>query len=49
MDLRSLPGPKVYVLGRRIHHGFVGCFLLALGALFVVHDLHDRGDWFHFR
>ena len=46
-------GPRVYLLGRRVHHGVVGCaalaaalatrrrWLLPLGALLVAHDARD--------
>jgi hypothetical protein len=46
-------GPRVYVLGRRVHHGAVGCMALAaaaatrrrwlvgVGALLVSHDARD--------
>lgn len=35
-------GPRVYIAGRRIHHGRAGLWLLALGALLVAHDWRDR-------
>jgi hypothetical protein len=46
-------GPRVYLLGRRIHHGAVGCAvvamafatgrrrLLPIGALLIAHDARD--------
>lgn len=50
---RDLPGPRVWILGARVHHGLVGALalgagvvfrrgsLIALGALAVLHDAHD--------
>lgn len=38
---RNLPGPRVTVCGRRIHHGAVGSWLIALGVVLVAHDWHD--------
>lgn len=32
---------RVYLAGRRVHHGLLGCFLVGLGATLVVHDRHD--------
>jgi hypothetical protein len=46
-------GPRLYVLGRRLHHGAIGCavmvaalatrerWLLPVGALLVAHDARD--------
>lgn len=39
--LRSLPGPKVTIYGRRIHHGAFGCWLIAVGLLLALHDRRD--------
>lgn len=36
------PGPRVYVRGRRIHHGLAGAVLVVVGAVLC---LHDRRDW----
>ena len=33
---------RVYVRGRRIHHGFTGTVMAAVGALLI---WHDRRDW----
>ena len=44
--LRTLPGPKLVVWGRRIHHGFFGALLVPLGLLLMLHDWRDRSDWF---
>jgi hypothetical protein len=35
------PRCKVYVAGRRLHHGLTGCILIALGAALVAHDRAD--------
>lgn len=35
-------GPRVYLGGQRLHHGLVGCMLLAVGAALVAHDWRDR-------
>lgn len=54
--VRSYPrGPRLWVLGQRIHHGGVGCALIGaalarprLRGLAVVGAalaLHDRADW----
>lgn len=44
--MRHPLGPRVWVLGRRIHHGAVGAVLTAVGLLLAVHDRHDLGSWF---
>jgi hypothetical protein len=53
--VRSYPaGPRIWVGGRRLHHGAIGCVLavlgvalrkrpILLGALLLA--LHDRADW----
>lgn len=40
--LRPSTGPRLYVLGARLHHGLTGAALCALGAVLMV---HDRRDW----
>jgi hypothetical protein len=35
------PGPRLYLHGRRIHHGRVGAWLMLFGALLAGHDHHD--------
>jgi hypothetical protein len=35
-------GRQVRIGGRRIHHGLVGCVLIAAGVAYVVDDWHDR-------
>lgn len=34
-------GPRLYIFGRRIHHGLVGACLTALGAVLSIHDRRD--------
>lgn len=36
------PGPRLYVKGRRIHHGLTGAVTAVIGAVLC---LHDRRDW----
>lgn len=36
------PRCKVYVFGRRIHHGRTGICLTALGLALIAHDWRDR-------
>lgn len=36
------PRCKLYIAGRRVHHGLTGIALIAVGALLC---LHDRRDW----
>lgn len=54
--VRSYPqGPRLWVLGQRVHHGSVGCALIvsalsrrrlrALALLGGLLALHDRADW----
>lgn len=55
--VRSYPqGPRVWVLGQRVHHGAVGCVFalaaatnrrhrLALSACGALLAAHDRHDW----
>ena len=38
---RALPGPRVYIRGRRIHHGLTGAVLATLGLALMLHDRHD--------
>ena len=33
---------RVYVRGRRIHHGLTGAVMAAVGALLLIHDWKDR-------
>ena len=57
---QQLEPPKVYVLGKRIHHGPVGVLLAALGYYYnkpkligygsslALDDIDDFQDWFKF-
>lgn len=36
---------RVWVLNRRIHHGFAGAALVALGAALMLHDRRDWKEW----
>lgn len=54
--LRYPAGPRVWLFGQRVHHGAVGCALVALVrrwpalgvviAVLVATDWHDRREWF---
>lgn len=54
--LRYPTGPRVWVFGQRVHHGVLGCALVALVrrhpalgivvAMLIVTDWHDRRAWF---
>ena len=54
--LRFPDGPRVWLLGQRVHHGAAGCALLALSrrwpalaivaAVLLVDDRHDWRAWF---
>ena len=37
---------RLWVLGQRVHHGFIGIVLATLGAVLVAHDWKDRPVWF---
>lgn len=47
-------GPRVRAFGQRIHHGAIGCVLVAVpnkytrivGVTLVAHDIHDWRIWF---
>ena len=43
---RHPAGPRVYVLGQRVHHGAVGVALAGLGVLLSAHDRSDLREWF---
>jgi hypothetical protein len=34
-------GPRVFVFGRRSHHGLAGVALLVIGVALIIHDRHD--------
>lgn len=38
-------GPRVYVLGYRVHHGAAGVALVIGGAVLIAHDWADRREW----
>jgi hypothetical protein len=40
-------GPKVYILGLRIHHALAGVVLVLVRLGLVMHDWHDR--WWSLR
>lgn len=42
-------GRRVYVCGRRLHHGCPGALAVLAGVLAMVHDRRDAREWFHFR
>lgn len=35
-------GPRLWVLGARVHHGFVGVCAMVAGTAMVTHDWGDR-------
>lgn len=35
-------GRRVYIAGRRVHHGLAGLMLCAAGVALIVHDWRDR-------
>lgn len=52
-------GPRLYVMGLRVHHGVSGALVASVGAVrldprltlaglgMMVHDAHDYRVWFH--
>jgi hypothetical protein len=38
-------GPRLYVAGRRVHHGTWGCLAVATGAWLAWWDRRDWRDW----
>lgn len=42
---RHAKGPRVYVFGFRIHHGFTGCVLIVTGAFLRKHPLIELGAY----
>lgn len=40
--IQTLPGPQLWILGKRIHHGLIGCWFIGIGCLLVTHDWRDR-------
>lgn len=39
---------RLYVAGKRVHHGFVGAVMSTIGFLLMAHDRADYRDWFRF-
>ena len=40
--IQSVPsGPRMYLFGKRIHHGTVGIVLAAIGTTLIFHDRRD--------
>jgi hypothetical protein len=39
---------RVWVGGRRLHHGATGIVLAAAGVALMAHDWRDRSRWFRF-
>lgn len=37
---------RVWLLGRRVHHGAVGVILILIGTLLAAHDRRDLREWF---
>lgn len=37
---------RLWIAGRRIHHGAVGMFLVGFGLVLAAHDWTDRREWF---
>lgn len=38
-------GPRVYVLGYRVHHFTAGCAIAAVGIAIAFHDRADARHW----
>jgi len=36
---------RVFILGRRIHHGIVGAAAIVTGIALAIHDRHDLQHW----
>ena len=37
---------RVWICGRRMHHGLTGALLAAAGFALMAHDWNDRSFWF---
>jgi hypothetical protein len=37
---------RVWICGKRLHHGLTGALLTAAGFALMVHDWRDRSIWF---
>ena len=42
VDLQNM---RVYVRGRRLHHGLIGAVAIAAGLVAAVHDRRDARVW----
>lgn len=42
---RTSSGFRLYVAGRRTHHGLIGSALAALGSALAIHDRRDWRRW----
>lgn len=42
VDVKNM---RVYVHGRRLHHGLLGAVAVAVGLVAAVHDRHDARVW----
>lgn len=40
---------RVFVLGRRLHHGLAGMAFVGVGLVLALHDWKDRKDWLRTR
>jgi hypothetical protein len=40
---------RLWVCGRRLHHGLTGVLLAAAGCALMAHDWRDRSFWFRLR
>ena len=40
------PRKRMYIAGRRIHHGPVGVCIALIGIGLALHDRHDFDEWF---
>lgn len=51
MIVKMIPSPtnprgrRVYIIKRRLHHGFTGCIFVALGTILALHDRRDWREW----
>ena len=41
----DLANKRVYVRGRRLHHGLIGAIAVAAGLVAAVHDRRDARVW----
>ena len=41
----DLANKRVYVRGRRLHHGLIGAIAVAVGLVAAVHDRRDARVW----